>query len=103
MLKSEALRVEKAKTDTGEVKIHAKEGQSGVIKAAEQSKPEAHNISDDMPRERRLAQWLGATFESIKTLLEVYNRLIPQLTNDVEVNSGIMNISRLAESMVVSL
>lgn len=103
MFKSGVVKVEKCKNDAGEVKIHAKEGQTGAIESASHSKPDAHAITDDSPRERHLKQQLGATFESINVLLEIYDRIIPQLTSDVEVNSGILNIRSVTERMLSAL
>ena len=103
MFKSGAVKVQKCKNEAGEVKIHAKEGQTGAIDSVKHHKENAHAITDSAPRERHLKQWLGATLESVKVLLEIFDRLIPQLTDDAEVNRGIVSIRRLAMRMVEAL
>ncbi|MCJ1247944.1 hypothetical protein MMC30_005159 [Trapelia coarctata] len=103
MFKSGAVKVQKCKNDAGEVKIHAKEGQTGAIDSVKHKKQNAHAIADSSPRERHLKQWLGATFESMNVLLEIYDRLIPQLTDDAEVNRGIVSVRRLTVRMVDAL
>jgi len=99
MFKSGAVRIEKCKDESGNVKIHAKEQQTHAIHSVEHKKLSAHSIGDTSPRERHLEFWMGATYESINVLLEICDRLLPQLVHDLEINAGVKNIRRITEQM----
>lgn len=97
MFKSGAVRIEKCKDESGNVKIHAKEGQSSAIRRVEREKSSAHQVSDTKERERHLEFWLGSTFEAIKVLVEICGRLIPRTIHDREIHGGITNLHRIGQ------
>lgn len=100
MFKSGSVRITKAHDpSTGDVKIHAKEQQTTAIHKAENEKPSAHAISWPGQRERHLEFHMGATYESINVLLEIIDRLMPQLVTDLEIIAGLKNTRRIAESV----
>ena len=99
MFKSGSVRIEKCKDSSGNVVIHAKEQQTPAIHKVEQQKPNAHDIDDNSPRERHLEFHMGATYESINVLLEICDRLLPQLTHDLEISAGVKRLRAMTEKV----
>lgn len=87
---------------------HAKEEQTATIRSVEQKKsgdgPAEAAAEDDKVggknRVRRLELWMGATFESIEMLLDIYNRLIPKLVHDLEVQAGLEVMKRITTDIL---
>lgn len=75
------------------------EGQTRAVHDVERKKPEAQSIGDQSRRERHLEFWMGATYEAINILLDICDRLVPQLITDLEITAGIKNIRRLTEQV----
>jgi ferredoxin-nitrate reductase len=99
MFKSGSVRIEKCKDDSGNVVIHAKEQQTPAIHKVEEQKPDAPAVADDSPRERHLEYHMGATYESINVLIEICDRLLPQLVHDVEINAGVQTLRTMTEGV----
>ena len=97
MFKSGSVRIEKCKDESGNVLIHAKEQQTPAIRKVERQKADAHAVADASPRERHLEFHMGATYESINVLVEICDRLVPQLTHDLEITAGVKNLRRITE------
>lgn len=97
MFKSGSVRIEKCKDISGNVVIHAKEQQTPAIHKVEEQKRDAHDIGDHSPRERHLEFHMGATYESINVLIEICDRLLPQLMHDLEINAGVRILRGMTE------
>lgn len=52
---------------------------------------------------RRLELWLGATYEGLETLFDIYANLIPRLIHDFEVHSGLQVLRGLTDDMLQRL
>lgn len=76
-----------------------KEEQSRAIRTVETSKPNAKDIEDTSPRRRFFDHWMDVTLEAIDVLVEICDRLIPELIHDPEVNYGIKIIRRIADDI----
>lgn len=100
MFKSGAIKLEKIPDEEpGLLKIHAQEQQSASIKLVTDTKPNASKVGQDVPRERHLEFWVGATFESIKTLQEICDTLAIRHAGDHEIHSGMVVLKKLADSI----
>ncbi|KAK0842525.1 hypothetical protein LTS02_016454 [Friedmanniomyces endolithicus] len=60
-----------------------------------ETKPDAHAVGDDNERQRHLELWLGTSYESIRTLGDVFETLVPNLVHDLEVQSGLRVVERI--------
>lgn len=103
MLKSGAVCVEKIPSRNGEVVIHAREGQSDAIKTVEARKMNASDTNDSRDRTRRLEFWLGALFEGIRVLKDIWTRLVPRLVSDLEIIAGVRQMERMTEEIFSQL
>lgn len=100
MFKSGAIRIEKIPDEEpGSVTIHAQEQQSAAIKKVTDNKFNAADTREDFPRERHLDFWIGATFESIKTLQEICQLLSDRHTTDHEIHAGMIILKNLADTI----
>ena len=77
--------------------IRTKQQQTAAEQHVEHSKPDAHEVQDDSPRERHLELWLGATEESIILFIKICKQLIPKLIHDLEVVGGIQILQGIAQ------
>ncbi len=99
MLKSGVLKVEKCSSKSNEIAPEVREQQSRSILVVEKSKPNAKDIEDLSPRRRFLDHWMIITLEAIDMLVEICDRLIPELIHDLEVNYGIKILRRISEDI----
>lgn len=76
--------------------MHAQQGQTKAEERVTKKRPEAIEVSDDSKRERHLTLWLGATFESICVLIELYAAIIPSLLHDLEIHAGLNIMKKIA-------
>ena len=105
MFKSGAVEIRKCSSITsGSVGVGVSDSRSkaggpqrDLLKAVQQSKPEAASISDASPRKMFLDDWLETTLDAIDILLEVCDRLLPALVQDLEVSEGMQVMRRIAE------
>jgi anaerobic selenocysteine-containing dehydrogenase len=95
--KSGAVRIEKC---TEAATVQAKEAQSDTVTKVTKSKPNASDVGDNSPRERHLEKWLGATFEALRLLENMYEELIPKLIQDPEVISGLRVMRRITTEAI---
>lgn len=95
--KSGAVRVERC-TET-EI-IQAKEAQSNTVSKVTKSKLNATEVGDNSPRERHLEQWLGATFQALRLLENMYEKLVPKLIHDPEIDSGLRVMRRITTEAI---
>lgn len=88
---------------------HSTEQQTAAIHRVEQKKSGGWHVgadtdSDDKVggknRVRRLELWMGATYESVEILLDIYNRLIPKLVHDLEVQAGLEVMKRITTEIL---
>lgn len=105
MFKSGAVRIIKfaaQQTRTGEVKIHAKAPITETAKRIERKARhlvESGHALDEEPRERFMEYWLGETFSSIETLLDICDHIIPRVQGtDAEMSSAVGTMHRIAQS-----
>ena len=97
------MRIEKCVQKEGGRQNHAREQQSGAVKDVEKNKVNAASVaaeSRDQPRARRLELWLGATYEALDMLVDIYKTLIPRLVHDMEVQSGLEIMQRLTKDVL---
>ena len=99
MLKSGAVQVEKCSNKSNEIAPEVREEQSRFILGVERSKSNAKDIEDLSPRRRFLDHWMIITLEAIDVLVEICDRLIPELIHDLEVNYGIKIMRRISEDI----
>lgn len=99
MFKSGAVRIDKCKDESGEVKIHAKEQQTSTTQGLEANHVNAEDVGDKRPRQRHLEYWLGATFEGVKVLLDICDRMLPRLVSDAEIVDGVRVLDRITRAM----
>lgn len=97
------MRIEKIVQREGGKENHAKEQDTAAIKRAEEKATQPAKEDTDQPRVRRLELWLGATYEAIEALSDIYTNLIPRLVHDFEVHSGLQSLLRITEDMLNSL
>lgn len=64
------------------------------------SKLNATDVGDHSPRERHLEQWLGATFQALTLLENMYEKLIPKLIQDPEVIGGLRVMRRITTEAI---
>ncbi|KAL9592358.1 MAG: hypothetical protein Q9179_006803 [Wetmoreana sp. 5 TL-2023] len=95
MFKSGPVKIEKVSPDAGHVKIHAREGQTDVVMKAYDCKADASQIDDNREREHHPEHWLGATFEAVVTLAELFDDLVSRLADDLEIRSSIRNLQNM--------
>ncbi|KAI9151419.1 Nitrate reductase [Paramyrothecium foliicola] len=94
--KSGAIRIEKTPNGPGP---HIKERQAVAIQRASQKSADATTSDFGLKnRERQLELWLGETYEAVVQLIEIYEKVIPKLIQDVEVNSGLKVLQHMAEN-----
>lgn len=98
--KSGAVRIEKIVQREGGKENHAKEQDTAAIKRAEEKAMQRAKPDTDQPRVRRLELWLGATYEGIESLSDIYTNLIPRLIHDFEVHSGLQSLLRITDDML---
>ncbi|KAL2132003.1 hypothetical protein VTI74DRAFT_4309 [Chaetomium olivicolor] len=98
MFKSGAVRLEKLPSLTTPGP-HIREQHSAAVHQASSKSASTTTSPDDLQtnRERQLELWLGETYETAVQLLEIYNRLIPSLIYDLEVEAGLRVMHRIAE------
>jgi len=99
LLKSGAVKVEKCRNSTSEAISEVKEQQFRSVQNVESSKPNAKDIKNLSPRRRFLDHWMTITLEAIDVLVEICDRLIPDLVHDLEVNYGIKIMRRISEDI----
>lgn len=105
MFKSGAVRIEKCVQKEGG-RIHACEEQTRAIESVENDKRNAESVAEsenDRQRVRRLELWLGATYEALDMLIDIYKTLIPQLVHDLEVQHGLEVMQRLTRDSLERL
>lgn len=103
--KSGAVRIEKCVQKEGGQR-HAREEQTKAVESVENSKRNAESVvesDNDGPRVRRLELWLGATYEALDMLIDIYKSLIPLLVHDLEVQYGLGIMQRLTEESLERL
>lgn len=86
--------------EMGEVPIVVREEQTSKQRSVEQSKRHAPDFSDNSKRERYVERWLGASFEAVVALKDVYSTQIPRLIKDSEVVAGLTTMSQIADETV---
>ncbi|KXX77641.1 Nitrate reductase [Madurella mycetomatis] len=99
LFKSGSVRIEKipASSDPGP---HIPEPQTAAIqKTAAKDAVNTTDTKDLTNRERRLELWLGETYETTVQLVEIYEKLIPSLIHDLEVEAGLRVLHQIAEGM----
>lgn len=99
MFKGGAIRIRKCDSNTVEIHQH----QTAAIRRAEANKPSATEVGDSTKRKRHIELWLGATEESIELLAKACTDLIPKLTHDLEVLSGLRILHRIATGVLKQL
>lgn len=57
-------------------------------------------VGEDSPRERHLEQWLGATFRALRLLENMYEKLVPKLIHDPEIDSGLRVMRRITTEAI---
>lgn len=87
MFKSGAVRIDKVPNRTNEVQIHQK--QTAAVESVEKSKPNAQAVKGQDPNIRHLGYWLGATYEAIDVLLDIFDRLLYRILLDKELHAGL--------------
>lgn len=80
-----------------------KEGQSEAVSKVKKLRLNANDVGNDSPRERHLEQWLGATFEALQLLEDMYEKLIPKLVQDPEVIAGLRVMRKITTNAVDTL
>jgi len=105
MFKSGALRITKIppqQTNIGEVQIHAKNPMTETVKRIERKAAhlaEGNDTHDEERRERFLEYWLGDTFSSIETLLDICDHVMPRVQGvDAEMSSAVGTMHRITQS-----
>jgi anaerobic selenocysteine-containing dehydrogenase len=102
MFKSGAVRVEKLPPSS--TVPHIREQHSAAIRKANSKSATATTTLEDLTnRERQLELWLGETYETTVQLLEIYEKLIPSLIHDLEVEAGLRVLHRIADEMRAAL
>ena len=96
MLESGAVKAQKYRDSVNEAGSEVKEKQSLSIQHAELSKPNAKTPKDTLPRRRFFDHWMTVTLEAFDVLVEICDRLIPALIQDLEVNYGIKIMRRIS-------
>lgn len=86
MFKSRAVRIEKIPDRTNKVQIHEK--RTAAIEFVEKSKPNAQAVKAQDPTTRHLGYLLGATYEAIDVLMDVFDRLLYRIVLDKEFHSA---------------
>ncbi|MDF2434821.1 MAG: hypothetical protein JWP44_4452 [Mucilaginibacter sp.] len=100
MFKSGAVRIEKIADGTDGPQIP--EQQTAAVERAAQKHDAASApaVEDYSRLERQMELWLCETYETTAQLLEIYEKLIPQLIHhDQEVEGGLRVLHGLAEGM----
>jgi hypothetical protein len=65
---------------------------------------EGGNVYEREPRERFLEYWLGDTFSSIETLLDICDHVVPRMQGvDSEMSSAVKTVHRIAQSCLHKL
>lgn len=96
------MRIEKCVQKEGQ-RNHAHETQSKAIKDVEHEKSNAESVGESKShgrRVRRLELWLGATYEALDMLSDIYKTLIPRLVHDLEVQYGLDEMQRLTTDSI---
>lgn len=101
MFKSGSVSVKKVSGPPSTVEIHEQQSQS--VQTVESIKPNAIDVKDHDDHERHLSYWLGSTYESIKVLIEIYARVLPNLIKDKEMHAGIVVLHGIAQTMAQKL
>lgn len=104
MFKSGAVRIEKCVQKENEPPI-SRERQSEAIQNVEANKANATETRKDGhdSRVRWLEMWLGATHESLEMLRQIYDKLIPQLVHDLEIQAGLGVMRRITADIIAKL
>lgn len=104
MFKSGAVRIEKIPNAGQQDGPHVREQQTAAVERASQ-KDAANTVSaqDLAQRHRQMELWLGETYETTVQLLQIYEKLIPKLIHDQEVEAGVRVLSKIAEDMRAQL
>lgn len=84
----------------GEAPVVVKEEQTSTQRSVQRNKRHAADFSDDSKRERYIERWLGASFEAVVALKDVYSTQIPRLTNDDEVVHGLIIMGQIADETI---
>ena len=88
------MRVEKALN--GEVEVQQE--QSAVADETSLKKPDAWTTTaEERPRQRHLELWLGAAYESIRSLVKSYQSMSSSLEHDKEVQAGMSLMQRITQ------
>jgi len=105
MFKSGAVRIEKIPADAAGLP-YVREPHTAAINDASR-KPDVATSTTDKDKaqlERQMELWLGETYETTVQLLEIYEKLIPQLIHhDQEVEGGLRMLHKLADEMKACL
>ncbi|KAK5104878.1 hypothetical protein LTS08_001149 [Lithohypha guttulata] len=99
MFKSGAVKLKKVSQDkntNGEVKVHAREPQSDIVKKVETEKK---TQGDNTKVERMLEYWLGATYGALVTAIDICDHVVPRIEGaDFEIGTGMRIMQRIATS-----
>lgn len=88
------MRVEKTFSDAVEVQ----QEQSASTEKISVQKPDAWATTvESRPRQRHLEPWLGAAYESIRSLADSYPSMIQYTAIDKEVQSGLVLMQRITQ------
>jgi hypothetical protein len=98
MFKSGAVRIEKCKDESGNVKIHAKEQQTHAIHSVEHKNSQL--TPSATPPSRAASRVLdGRNVRIDQRAPRNLRQTPPQLVHDLEINAGVKNIRRITEQM----
>lgn len=98
LFKSGAVRIEKIVD--GKEGPHVPEQQTAAVEQASKKDAAGTTCNEDLTqRERQMELWLGETYETMLQLLQIYEKLIPELIHDHEVELGVGTLHKIAEDM----
>lgn len=108
--KSGAVKVYKAPADSqgGQVKIHAPEQQTSIVKKKEEQRAAFANPGEFAGKtdklERMLEYWLGTCYSSFGTLTDICDHIIPRVSGiDYEIGGGMSIMHSIATSCIEKL
>ncbi|TKA66472.1 hypothetical protein B0A49_09842 [Cryomyces minteri] len=97
--KSGAVRIEKisnsSSKNAADDGVVIREQQTGAVQHVEKTKLNAADVQEDYKRQTHLELWLGATYESVKLLLETYEDLGARMSHDLEIVAGLVIMEEL--------
>lgn len=75
--------------------MQAKHEQIQFRSRVAETKPDADAIQDTVERQRHVELSMGATYQSIASLVEAYNSLLPSLVHDLDIQDGLGVMQRI--------